>query len=593
MRRFVRFAVTGGILVNQFLGVPIARGESLNQAVVISQVSTGDTQSASNEFVELYNNSTSDVDISNWCVRYATAANSLQSSPKHCFTPADAQTKIYLSSHQYALIVTAGFTVPGGGSPDGRFSGSGIAAAGGHIVLQNSAGATVDVLGWGTATAAKTAAAPVPTSSQSLARKTASEGILKDTGDNKSDFETRTPLLHGGGVYEFRTPIDICGNLAGIQEALPAGYGYDEAGNCELLASDLCNNITAIQLEVPSGLQRNDDGSCSEPPRDICSNLDGLQVIVPAGYVRSGDVCIPLESRTLWLDEILPNVSGDDTGHEFIELYNPNDAPISLNGYVFYIGKNFEKAFPLPSVSNKTTIPAYGFVSFSDVELGVTLLNTSNGVRLVAPAGNVVSETYYTGPKDDQAWAYIDGLWQYTTVPTPGQANEPTPQEGSVLAVSTLASCPAGKYRNPLTNRCRTIEDDAAILTNCQEGYYRNPETNRCRKIALAAALAPCQTGYTRNPETNRCRKDDTEGGLAPCKVGQERNPETNRCRKVGTTEANALASPAAAQSLTTHNSALPWVIGVAALGALGYGVFEWRHEIGGAFGKFIARLKK
>ena len=160
MRRFVRFAVTGGILVNQFLGVPIARGESLNQAVVISQVSTGDTQSASNEFVELYNNSTSDVDISNWCVRYATAANSLQSSPKHCFTPADAQTKIYLSSHQYALIVTAGFTVPGGGSPDGRFSGSGIAAAGGHIVLQNSAGATVDVLGWGTATAAKTGEVP-------------------------------------------------------------------------------------------------------------------------------------------------------------------------------------------------------------------------------------------------------------------------------------------------------------------------------------------------------------------------------------------------------------------------------------------------
>ncbi len=592
MRRFVRFAVTGGILINQFLGVPVAHGEAAVGGVVISQLSTGDTQSASNEFVELYNNSASDIDISNWCIRYATAANSLQGSPKYCFAPADAQTKIYLSSHQYALVVTSSLTVPGGGSPDGRFSGSGMAATGGHILLQNNVAATIDVVGWGTAIAAETLAATAPTSSQSLARKVVSEGVLKDTNDNKSDFEPRTPLLHGGGIYEVRTAIDICGNLDGVQEILPAGYGYDEAGNCELLASDLCNNIAAIQLVVPDGLVRNDNGSCSEPPKDICSNLDGLQVVLPTGYTRSGDICVPLESRALWLDEILPNASGDDTGREFIELYNPNDSPISLDGYVLYIGKNFEKPYSLPSIAGKTVIPPYGFVTFSDSEMGVTLLNTSNGIRLVAPAGNPVSETYYTEAKDDQAWAYVDGGWQYTTVPTPGYANEATPGEGGVLAMSTLAPCPAGKYRNPLTNRCRTIEDDAAILTDCQEGYYRNPETNRCRKIALAAALTPCQAGYMRNPETNRCRKDEADDGLTPCKEGQERNPETNRCRKVAI-ETSSLATPAAAQSLTTNNSALPWVIGIAALGALGYGVFEWRHEIGGALGKFIARFRK
>lgn len=593
MRRFVRFAVTGGILINQFLGAPIAQGESTGGSVVISQLSTGDTQSASNEIVELYNNSPGDIDISNWCIRYATAANTLQGSPRYCFVSSDTQTKIYLSSHQYALVVTSGVTVPGGGSPDGRFSGSGMAAAGGHIVLQNGTGVTIDTLGWGTATAAKTAAASAPTSAQSIVRKTASDGILKDTGDNKSDFETRTPLMHGGGVYEVRTPVDLCGNLDAIQEALPAGYGYDEAGNCELLTSDLCSNIAVIQLEIPHGLQRNNDGSCSEPPIDICTNLDGLQVILPSGYARSGDICVALESRALWLDEILPNVTGSDTGHEFIELYNPNDAPISLDGYVLYIGKNFEKPYALPAIADKMVIPAYGFVAFTDSELGVTLLNTSGGIRLVAPAGNPVSETYYSEPKDDQAWAYVDGVWQYTSLPTPGYANEPTPSEGSVLAVNTLASCPAGKYRNPLTNRCRTIADDASILTDCQEGFYRNPETNRCRKIALAAALAPCQSGYTRNPETNRCRKDETENGLTPCKAGQERNPETNRCRKVVAAETNALSTPAAAQSLTTNSSALPWVIGIAALGALGYGVFEWRDEIGGALGRLMARFKK
>lgn len=593
MRRFVRIAVTGGILVNQFLGVPIARGETAPGGVVISQLATGDAQSSSNEVVELYNNSSIDVDVSNWCLRYATAANSVQGSPKYCVTPADPQTKVYLTSHQYALIVASGFMVPGGGSPDGRFSGSGMAASGGHILLQNSTGGIVDVLGWGTATAAEGLAAISPTSTQSLARKTVGDGVAQDTGDNKADFETRTPLWHGGGVYEIRTAIDVCGNLAGIQEILPTGYGYDEGGNCEPLASDLCNNLSAIQLEIPSGLQRNDDGSCSEPPIDVCANLDGLQIILPTGYARSGDICVPLESRTLWLDEILPNAGGDDTGREFIELYNPNDSPISLDGYVLYIGKNFEKAYPLSAVAEKPTIPAYGYATFSDGDLGVTLLNTSNGIRLVAPAGNVVSETYYSEPKDDQSWAYIDGIWQYTIVPTPDKVNEPTPQEGSVLAVSTYAPCSAGKYRNPLTNRCRTIEDDVAILVACQEGYYRNPETNRCRKIALAAALAPCQVGYTRNPETNRCRKDEADDGLTPCKVGQERNPETNRCRKVLADVANPLVNPAATQTLPQSNSSLPWVLGVAAIGAIGYGVFEWRHEIGGALGKLAGRFKK
>ena len=595
MRRIVRVALVLCITLYQLTGMPIAHGVTAS-SVVISQLSTGDSQSGSNEFVELYNNSTSDIDVSNWCIRYSTIADSLQGSPRYCFTPSDGQTKIYLTAHSYAIIVTPSYAMPGGSSPDGRFTGSNMSATGGHIKLLDSNGGVIDKVGWNTVTTSAVSpegmAALAPSAVQSLTRKLTGS-LYQDTDNNKNDFELKTPLLHGGGIYELRTPVDICGNLADIQEVLPAGYGYDEAGNCEAIVNDVCINIDKIQLSVPVGMEQRDDGSCAMPPQDVCLNLDGLQVIVPTGYVRSGDTCVHLEDRELWLSEILPNVSGSDTGREYIEIYNPQSEPITLSGYTLYIGKNFEKAYPLPLLAGKTVVPAYGFVTFSDSELGATLLNTLSGVRLVAPAGNVVSETVYSDPGDDQAWAYIDGAWQYTSVPTSGTANIATPENGEVESASTVASCPVGKYRNPLTNRCRTIEADAAILADCQEGYYRNPETNRCRKIAAAAVLVACQTGYTRNPETNRCRKDGTDDdGLTPCKAGQERNPATNRCRNV-----SALTTPAsvaeAEESAGTSNTALPWVIGIAAVGAVGYGIYEWRHELAGAVSGLFRRLKK
>jgi hypothetical protein len=71
-----------------------------------------------------------------------------------------------------------------------------------------------------------------------------------------------------------------------------------------------------------------------------------------------------------------------------------------------------------------------------------------------------------------------------------------------------LPDCPAGKFRNPETNRCKSYETLTSILAACAEGYYRNPETNRCKKITKATAtLTPCKEGYERNPETNRCRQ--------------------------------------------------------------------------------------
>ena len=85
--------------------------------------------------------------------------------------------------------------------------------------------------------------------------------------------------------------------------------------------------------------------------------------------------------------------------------------------------------------------------------------------------------------------------------------SEETNRCRNISTGSTLAPCKEGQYRSEETNRCRSIASAAAsVLKPCADDQFRNPETNRCKKIASAEELADCGEGRERNPETNRCR---------------------------------------------------------------------------------------
>jgi len=576
-----------GILAGFLLGVGLQAAAFAAAPLVISQIQTGDTASASNEAVELYNNTADDQDITDWCIRYMSASSQLYSSSvRYCFTAPDQLTRVFLSAHAYVSIATAEYAMPHGLVPDGRFTGSGFAGAGGHIRLVGLNDQVIDTVGWGTAQFAEgyvavlNPAPTAPTSSQALVRKLFLGTVLQDTDNNRTDFESKTPLFRSGGIYEVKQIVDTCGNLAGLQEFVPADYGYDEAGNCELLSADVCLNIDAIQLTPPQGKLSDPLSNCHD---DVCSNIEGLQIELPQGFALLAGLCIEQERRPVLITEIFANAGGSDTGHEFIELYNPSDSELSLAGYVVAIGKAFEKTFNLFEHLQVGVLAPRERIVIYDTDLGFTLLNTASGVRIITPAGNVASETSYTEPKDDMSWALFEEGWAYTNQPTPGQDNQPSVVllgEDESTSSSSLSPCPAGKYRHPITNRCRNIETDTAMLVACNNDEYRNPETNRCRKIAtLAASLTPCNDGYERNTSTNRCRKVAAAiDELTPCKEGYERNLETNRCRKL--LSAASTGASVIHESDNTGSVLQNTLLITAGLTALGYGAYEWRSEL-------------
>ncbi|MCA9342726.1 hypothetical protein KC950_01785, partial [Candidatus Saccharibacteria bacterium] len=307
-----------------------------------------------------------------------------------------------------------------------------------------------------------------------------------------------------------------------------------------------------------------------------------IQSDVPEGYENDGENCLPVkaeqtqECEGLALSEILPNPEGADTGSEYIELYNSTGQTISLKGCSLKVGS---------TAKNLEGEVKPGYTAF----YGLVLPNAAGGqVEFITSTTEEVV-IYPANLDDNEAWALVDGAWQITNQPTPGEANKPSISLQGVANEAGLEPCPEGKYRNPATNRCKTIETDEG-LKPCAPDQYRNPETNRCKKKAdTVTALKPCDLGQYRNPETNRCRKISSDGSdLKPCDEGEERNAETNRCRKVAGVSTDV---PSDVDGSSSNVNLI--LIGLFAATAVIYGIYEYRDSIGNVFARLKTKVTK
>ncbi|MBP6962307.1 lamin tail domain-containing protein [Candidatus Saccharibacteria bacterium] len=512
----------------QSIFTSVKNASAISENLVIYQTQTAGAVSgtASQELVLLYNNGPQDVNITDWCIKYSSSTDS--SGFSKCITPPDALTEIWLSSGGIVSFASAEFVaVNAGFTPDFLFS-AGMAATAGHLRIMDNNNAEVDKVGWGSAISPETTTVPAHATGSVLSRSL--NALVLDTDNNLNDFSSKpahSPII--SGLFEVEIQIDICPNIDGLQLVIPNGYLTDDNDDCYF---------------------------------DVCPNLDELQIELGTQYYIDllGDCqLIPLENRVLFITEILPNAVSTDTGQEYIEIYNPHNETIDLTGYKLQVGPSYTEEFEFV---NGTIAPGQ-YAVFSDTTTGIILPNTTGvKLRLNSPAGNVVSESaVYSNADDDVTWALIEDTWAYTNQITRGSANKPylEPAQDEVAGVtSVLAPCPIGKYRNPETNRCRTIETAVSQLSACDEDEFRSPDTNRCRKVSSSSSLASCDPGEERNPDTNRCRKTAVLGVSS-----QSDLPEI--------------------QDVAVENveGQINWQIITLAVGITGvYMIYEWRNEI-------------
>jgi hypothetical protein len=224
----------------------------------------------------------------------------------------------------------------------------------------------------------------------------------------------------------FSNALDVCPLVVGT------------CHGCTIACTGCAKMFCPAELQAPYCVA--DDLQCSATtcPTDGCG-LDGCLATQWANYpvsvpntcqiadnngVCTANSCTPVcetnpscEQEKVVVNEFMSNPVGADTTGEWIELYNPTDQPINLNGWTIE-NKNG------PTCSSGTTkgldgktIPAHGFLVLQKVtDFSFDLVNTGD-ILYVKKTGGIIDKVAY-GTFNDSDCDYIEG------------DNAPAPAEG-------------------------------------------------------------------------------------------------------------------------------------------------------------------
>lgn len=178
--------------------------QAVSTTVVISQVYGGGGNTGApylNDFVVLYNRSTSPVSLTGWALQYASATGTAWSSNKLNLTGT-------IPAHGYFLVQYASGGAVGAALPtaDQSTTATNLSATAGKLALTNTTtalaavncptgGAIVDFVGFGTTADCRegSANAPAPSNTTAISRVCGFTDHNKDTDQNGSDFAVNAP----------------------------------------------------------------------------------------------------------------------------------------------------------------------------------------------------------------------------------------------------------------------------------------------------------------------------------------------------------------------------------------------------------------
>lgn len=161
------------------IGLP-SHAIAADQNIIITEVQTGSASSASDEFVEVYNNSNSDIDLAGWSLYYRSATGTSWTK-KATVVTGTIKSKSFWT---FASVIIA----------DIKFS-SGLSSSGGAIEIRDKAGLQVDQFGWGSSQTYRGSPASPSASGQSMYRiYDFTTSSFVSAGNNFADFDlTDTP----------------------------------------------------------------------------------------------------------------------------------------------------------------------------------------------------------------------------------------------------------------------------------------------------------------------------------------------------------------------------------------------------------------
>ena len=130
-------------------------------------------------------------------------------------------------------------------------------------------------------------------------------------------------------------------------------------------------------------------------------------------------------SDKIIINEIFPNPKGSDNLEEWVELKNIGDEEVDINGWK--VSDATAKIYTIKTDDFLTTIIPVGGYFLIKREVSNIALNNSSGdlVELFWPNEELADQVEYSGKAEEEmSWALSDENWQWTTVATSEERNE-------------------------------------------------------------------------------------------------------------------------------------------------------------------------
>lgn len=423
MLKRIVVVIVGVVLLQQGAYVPPTYAASA--AMVISEVQSGVTGGATQEFISLYNNSTSEVDLSDWCLR------NKKDVTVGCFYTGMPHIRILVPSYGHATIASSTYAQT---HPDLYFS---------HVFepLNQSSGSLVG-------------------SNDTL--------VLVDAAGDEIDRMNWTETAPSGMIYQRA--------FSGEDEASPLLYiDTDSSDDWRAVERDALPSDTTYYIEIEVIVPPLPTVRITELLPNASGADAGKEFIELQNY---GTEAVDLSGAQLWVGLgpvdvlLLPDGVFIEPGEYFVVTHDLVDYTLvnttgkvglaSVDGVMIDVSEEYQnpkddKAWALIGEAwQYTNQPTPGSENLPDKVVEPVARSASSTLKPCA-------SNQYRHPQTNRC-----RLIQ--------------------AASSAPAPCRADQYRSPETNRCRKIASEP-IITPCREGQERNPDTNRCRNIKAMSVV--------------------------------------------------------------------------------------------------------
>lgn len=275
--RLVTLLAASALAVSGSASLAVTPAHAASNSVVVSAVFGGGGNSGApykNDYIELYNGSSTPVDLSGWTLTYYSAAGNSGGTTTLSGT---------VGAGRHFLVQEGAGSGPAPTLPAPDASGTlNMSASNGSVVLRHD-GATVDTVGYGAVTSSYVEGSNAPAMSNTTAdsRKT---GCV-DTDDNSEDFVSADP-----DPLNSAAPQGVCGT-DGNTPPPPTGTPSTIE---KIQGTSFQSPLVGEQVKDVKGVVTATNGSAgfwiqSTTPDDDPRTSEGLYVYGGAGMVKVGD----------------------------------------------------------------------------------------------------------------------------------------------------------------------------------------------------------------------------------------------------------------------------------------------------------------